>query len=90
VEELMQKDLARKQQQQQQQGQGQGQQRQGGKEGGSSSGGGGSSGSGRLASASGRLDHWLAEGIVVKVLSKALQEHGYYMQKVRGLGARSG
>lgn len=31
---------------------------------------------------SGRLDHWLYEGIVVKVLSKALREQGYYKQKV--------
>jgi hypothetical protein len=29
-----------------------------------------------------RLDHWLHEGIVVKVLSKALQQQGYYKQKV--------
>lgn len=83
----MQKDLARKQQQQQgQQGPGQRQD----KEGGSNSGGGGG-GSGRLASSSGRLDHWLVEGIVVKVLSKALQEHGYYKQKVSlkaGVAAR--
>ncbi|KAF6255209.1 domain of Kin17 curved DNA-binding protein-domain-containing protein [Scenedesmus sp. NREL 46B-D3] len=30
-----------------------------------------------------RLDHWLHEGIVVKVMSKALKEQGYYKQKVR-------
>ncbi len=35
----------------------------------------------------GRLDHWLAPGIVVKVMSKALKEHGYYKQKVRGAEA---
>jgi hypothetical protein len=40
--------------------------------------GGGSSGAG----GSGRLDHWLHEGIVVKVLSAALKQAGYYKQKV--------
>jgi 23S rRNA-/tRNA-specific pseudouridylate synthase len=29
-----------------------------------------------------RLDHWLHSGIVVKVMSKELKEHGYYKQKV--------
>jgi DNA/RNA-binding protein KIN17 len=29
-----------------------------------------------------RADHWLHEGVVVKVMSKALKEHGYYKQKV--------
>jgi hypothetical protein len=41
----------------------------------------------------GRLDHWLHEGVVVKVMSKALKEHGYYKQKVRAArvqGARRG
>jgi len=28
-----------------------------------------------------RLDHWLHSGIVVKVMSKELKEHGYYKQK---------
>ena len=28
-----------------------------------------------------RLDHWLHRGIVVKVLSKELREHGYYKEK---------
>eukprot|EP00798_Chlamydomonas_sp_ICE-L_P015458 gene15458-21543_t len=28
-----------------------------------------------------RLDHWLHVGIVVKVMSKELKEHGYYKQK---------
>jgi len=36
------------------------------------------------SSSRGRVDHWLYEGIVVKVVSKALKEHGYYKQKVRG------
>lgn len=40
------------------------------------------------SSGRGRLDHWLHEGIVVKVMSKALKEHGYYKQKVRGRGRR--
>jgi hypothetical protein len=31
----------------------------------------------------GRIDHWLHPGIVVKVMSKALRDHGYYKQKVR-------
>jgi len=35
------------------------------------------------SSSKGRLDHWLVEGIVVKVLSKALKEQGYYKQKVQ-------
>jgi hypothetical protein len=35
------------------------------------------------SSGRGRVDHWLAEGLVVKVMSKALKEHGYYKQKVR-------
>lgn len=30
-----------------------------------------------------RLDHWLAPGIIVKVMSKELKEAGYYKQKVR-------
>lgn len=34
----------------------------------------------------GRSDAWLAVGIVVKVLSKELQEYGYYKQKVRIMG----
>lgn len=34
------------------------------------------------SSAKGRSDHWLMPGIIVKVLSKALKEHGYYKQKV--------
>ena len=34
------------------------------------------------SSSSGRLDHWLQPGIVVKVMSKELKEHGYYRQKV--------
>jgi hypothetical protein len=29
-----------------------------------------------------RVDAWLEEGIVVKVVSKALKEHGYYKEKV--------
>lgn len=33
------------------------------------------------AAASGRLDHWLAPGIIVKVMAKELKEHGYYKQK---------
>lgn len=37
---------------------------------------------GSSSSSKGRLDHWLMEGIVVKVLSKALKEDGYYKQKV--------
>ena len=45
-----------------------------GRQGGSSSGGGGGSGGQRV-------DYWLAEGVVVKVMSKALQAHGYYKQK---------
>jgi len=46
-------------------------------------GGAGASSSGRAVSGSkGRVDHWLYEGIVVKVLSKALKEQGYYKQKV--------
>jgi len=38
---------------------------------------GGSSSSSR----GGRVDHWLYPGIIVKVMSKALKEHGYYKQK---------
>lgn len=34
-------------------------------------------------SSKGRLDHWLMEGIVVKVLSPALKSQGYYKEKVR-------
>eukprot|EP00879_Flechtneria_rotunda_P011949 GHRR01012480.1.p2 GENE.GHRR01012480.1~~GHRR01012480.1.p2 ORF type:complete len:164 (+),score=67.56 GHRR01012480.1:766-1257(+) len=36
---------------------------------------------GSSSSSRGRLDYWLAPGVVVKVLSKALKEHGYYKQK---------
>jgi DNA/RNA-binding protein KIN17 len=46
-------------------------------------GGASSSGRGEAVNGSrGRVDHWLYEGIVVKVLSKALKEQGYYKQKV--------
>lgn len=41
-----------------------------------------SSGRGAVNGSKGRVDHWLYEGIVVKVLSKALKEQGYYKQKV--------
>jgi DNA/RNA-binding protein KIN17 len=46
---------------------------------------GGASSSGRgdaVNGSRGRVDHWMYEGIVVKVLSKALKEQGYYKQKV--------
>ena len=57
----------------------------------SGSGAGAASGAGAGAGAGardggGRSDAWLAVGIVVKVLSKELQEYGYYKQKVRKLG----
>ena len=29
-----------------------------------------------------KSDQWLTAGIVVKVMSKALKEHGYYKMKV--------
>ena len=45
---------------------------------------GGSSSSSR----GGRVDHWLYPGIIVKVMSKALKEHGYYKQKVREQAGR--
>uniref|UniRef100_A0A383WDC4 DNA/RNA-binding protein Kin17 WH-like domain-containing protein n=1 Tax=Tetradesmus obliquus TaxID=3088 RepID=A0A383WDC4_TETOB len=38
-------------------------------------------GGGGSSSSKARLDHWLHEGIVVKVMSKALKEQGYYKQK---------
>jgi hypothetical protein len=38
------------------------------------------------SSSRGRLDHWLQEGVVIKVMSKALKEHGYYKQKVGARG----
>eukprot|EP00887_Chlorella_sp_A99_P007746 scaffold20.g7746.t1 len=41
---------------------------------------GGTTGAGTTGGA-GRAEAWLAQGIVVKVLSKALKEHGYYKQK---------
>lgn len=31
----------------------------------------------------GGRDYWLVPGVVVKIMSKELQEHGYYKQKVR-------
>ena len=31
-----------------------------------------------------KSDHWLATGIVVKVMSQELKAHGYYKQKVGG------
>jgi hypothetical protein len=36
---------------------------------------------------SSRVENWLHTGIVVKVMSKELAEHGYYKQKVSGLAA---
>jgi DNA/RNA-binding protein KIN17 len=70
VEELMQKDLQAKQRHATSTA--------------AAAGGGGASSSGRGAvnGSKGRVDHWLYEGIVVKVLSKALKEQGYYKQKV--------
>lgn len=53
-------------------------------------GGASSSGRGAVNGSKGRVDHWLYEGIVVKVLSKALKEQGYYKQKVRVLDCMSG
>jgi hypothetical protein len=41
---------------------------------------------GSSSSRAGRVDHWLHPGIIVKVMSKALKEHGYYKQKVRWAG----
>jgi hypothetical protein len=49
-----------------------------------------SSGRGAVNGSKGRVDHWLYEGIVVKVLSKALKEQGYYKQKVRAVGGLRG
>ena len=40
-----------------------------------------------------KSDQWLAAGIVVKVMSKGLKEHGYYKMKVGGAeggGGRKG
>lgn len=55
----------------------------------STAGGGGASKGGAAGAAvngsKSRVDYWLYEGIVVKVLSKALKEQGYYKQKVSGL-----
>ena len=31
-----------------------------------------------------KSDHWLAAGIIVKVMSQELKAHGYYKQKVGG------
>ena len=78
VEELMQKDLQAKQ-------------RQAASAAAAAAGGGGGSSSGRggVNGSKGRVDHWLYEGIVVKVMSKALREQGYYKQKV-GAGAHAG
>lgn len=57
--------------------------------GGGSGGAAGNSGRGAAVNGSkGRVDHWLYEGIVVKVLSKALKEQGYYKQKVSELWVR--
>jgi DNA/RNA-binding protein KIN17 len=35
-----------------------------------------------------RLGAWLVPGIVVKVMSKDLEQHGYYKKKVRGVAGR--
>lgn len=70
LEELMQKDLQAKQ-------------RQAASAAATAAGGANSSGRGAVNGSKGRVDHWLYEGIVVKVLSKALKEQGYYKQKVR-------
>jgi len=35
-----------------------------------------------------KSDKWLASGIVVKVMSKALKEHGYYKMKARIIADR--
>ena len=73
VEELMQQDLEAKKRRQD-----------GGGGGGGAAGGRGGGGPEPASSSGrGRLDHWLTEGVVVKVMSKALKEHGYYKQKVR-------
>lgn len=49
-----------------------------------------SSGRGAVNGSKGRVDHWLYEDIVVKVLSKALKEQGYYKQKVGAVGGLRG
>jgi DNA/RNA-binding protein KIN17 len=70
VEELMQKDLQEKQR------------RAAAAAGAASSSGRDAAGGGSSSGSRARLDHWLHEGIVVKVMSKALKEQGYYKQKV--------
>lgn len=70
VEELMQKDLEEKKR------------RAAAAAGASTSGRGSGAAAAAVDGSKGRLDHWLAEGIVVKVMSRALKEQGYYKQKV--------
>ncbi|KAI8469246.1 MAG: splicing factor-like protein [Monoraphidium minutum] len=71
LEELMQRDLEAKRRRQDG----------GGGGGGDADGGGGGGPEPASSSGRGRVDHWLAAGVVVKVMSKALKEHGYYKQK---------